>query len=135
MNTNTMELNLNEMGGVATWYAFLQAADLFSLYIPMSGDCWAMGEKGGGDYPAQTAEALAEAWKRQGSPEFRIHAVTGTKDIAFPNLDPQIRAMQDLSVFADRLEYGLLEDGIHDYETIFRYLYNVLPEEYPAAKK
>ena len=121
------------MGGVATWYTFLQAADLFGLYIPMSGDCWAMGEKGGGDHPAQTAAALAEAWEKQGSPEFRIRAVTGTKDIAFPNLDPQIRAMRDLPAFADRLDYGLLDGGVHDYDTIFRYLYNVLPEAYPAA--
>ena len=93
-----------------------------------------MGEKGGGDYPAQTAAALAAAWEKQGAPEFRIHAVTGTKDIAYPNLDPQIRAMQALPAFADRLDYSLLEGGVHDYETIFRYLYNVLPEEYPAGK-
>ncbi len=122
------------MGGVTIWYAFLQAADLFSLYIPMSGDCWVMGEKGGGSRAPQTAAALAEAWEAQGSPEFRIHAVTGTKDIAFPNLDSQIRAMQALPAFADRLDYSLLEGGAHDYETIFRYLYNVLPEEYPTAE-
>ena len=121
------------MGGVATWYAFLQAADLFSLYIPMSGDCWVTGEKGGGDHPVQTAAVLAEQWEKQGSPAFRIHAVTGTKDIAFPNLDPQIRAMQALPAFADRLAYSLLEGGTHDYDTIFRYLYNVLPKGYPAA--
>ena len=120
------------MGGVATWYAFLQAADLFGLYLPMSGDCWAMGEKGGGSHPAETAEKLAEAWARQGSPEVRIHAATGTADIAFPNLDPQLRAMQALPAFRDRLVYSLLEGGVHDYETIFRYLYNLLPEEYPA---
>ena len=108
--------------------------DLFSLYIPMSGDCWIMGEKGGGDHPAQTAIALAEAWEKQGSPEFRVHAATGTKDIAFPNLDPQIRTMQALPAFAERLSYSLLECGVHDYETIFRYLYNILQEEYPAVK-
>ncbi|MBR4711296.1 MAG: hypothetical protein IKP10_04635 [Clostridia bacterium] len=119
------------MGGVTTWYALLQAADLFGLYIPMSGDCWVMGEKGGGDRPAETAAALAEAWEKQGAPEIRVHAVTGTKDIAFPNLDPQIRAMQALPAFADRLVYETLEGGVHDYETIFRYLYNILPAEYP----
>ena len=50
----------------------------------------------------------------------------------FPNLDPQIRAMQTLPAFAGRLDYSLLEGGVHDYQTIFRYLYNVLPQAYPA---
>lgn len=122
------------MGGVTTWYAFLQALDLFSLFLPLSGDCWLLGEKGGGERPAQTAEALAAAWLRQGSPAFRIHAATGTKDIAFPNLDPQLRAMQALPAFADRLIYDVLDGGVHDYETIFRYLYNLLPAEYPPAR-
>lgn len=122
------------MGGVTTWYAFLQALDLFSLFLPLSGDCWLLGEKGGGDHPAETAAALARAWEDQGSPAFRIHTVTGTKDIAYPNLDPQLRAMQALPAFAGRLTYSLLEGGVHDYETIFRYLYNVLPEEYPAQR-
>ena len=117
------------MGGVTTWYAMLQALDLFYWFVPMSGDCWALGEKGGGTYPQETAQALADAVKKQGSPDFRIHAVTGSKDIAYPNLDPQIKAMQQMTeVFGKRLEDDVLENGVHDYETIFRYLYHVLPE-------
>ncbi len=116
------------MGGVTTWYAFLQALDLFRQFIPLSGDCWACGEKGGGSEPEKTAALLAEAVARQGSPDFFIHALTGDKDIAFPNLDPQIRAMQRLpEVFCKTLRYDVLEGGVHDYETIFRYLYNALP--------
>ena len=122
------------MGGVTTWYAFLQSLDLFRTFLPLSGDCWLLGEKGGGDKPAETAAALAQAWEAQGSPDFRIHAVTGSKDIAFPNLDPQIRAMQALPAFRGTLAYDVLEGGVHDYETIFRYLYNVLPEEFPPVR-
>ena len=116
------------MGGVTTWYAFLQALDLFGWFLPLSGDCWVCGEKGGGEFPDRTAEELAAAVKRQGSPDYRIHAVTGSKDIAYPNLDPQIRAMRKYpDLFGEKMKYDVLEGGVHDYETIFRYLYNILP--------
>ena len=116
------------MGGVTTWYAFLQALDLFYHFLPLSGDCWACGEKGGGEFPEETASILAEAISAQGHLDFRIHAITGDRDIAYPNLDPQIRAMRKLPAFDGRLRYDVLEGGVHDYETIFRYLYNALPE-------
>ena len=116
------------MGGVATWYAFLQVLDLFYWFLPLSGDCWACGETGGGKYPEQTTIELVSAVCRQGSPDFRIYAITGSKDIAFPNLNTQIKAMGKYpAVFGDKLKYEVLEDGVHDYETIFRYLFNALP--------
>ena len=116
------------MGGVTTWYAFLQALDLFYWFLPLSGDCWICGETGGGKYPEQTARELVAAVGSQGSPDFRIHAITGSKDIAFPNLDAQIRAMGKYpGVFGDKLQYEVLENGVHDYETIFRYLFHALP--------
>ncbi len=121
------------MGGVTAWYAFLQALDLFYWFLPLSGDCWVCGETGGGKYPEKTAMELAAAVDRQGAPDFRIYAITGSKDIAFPNLDAQIKAMGKYRhIFGDRLKYEVLEGGVHDYETIFRYLFNALPELYPG---
>ena len=117
------------MGGVATWYCFIQALDLFYWFLPLSGDCWACGETGGGSHPRETAMILASAPARQGISDFRIRAATGTRDIAFPNLDAQIKAMADYpDVFKDRMTYEAMEGGVHDYDTIFRYLYNLLPE-------
>ena len=117
------------MGGVTCWYAFLEALDLFYRFLPLSGDCWVCGETGGGKYPEETARRLAAAWEAQHSPDFRVHAVTGSRDIAFPNLDAQIKAMAAYpGAFGSRLKYDVLEGGVHDYETIFRYLYNYLPE-------
>ena len=116
------------MGGVTTWYAFMEALDLFRWFMPLSGDCWACGEKGGGAHPDETARLLAEAADRQGISDYRIHAITGTADIAFPNLDAQIKAMAAYpEAFGDRLVYETMEGGVHDYDTIFRYLYNALP--------
>lgn len=116
------------MGGVTTWYAFLQAMDLFERFLPLSGDCWACGEKGGGSHPERTAEALAEAARRWALP-YRIHAVTGDRDIAFSNLDAQVKAMRALpQLFGEeRMAYTVYPGGVHDYETMFLYLYNILP--------
>ena len=117
------------MGGVTAWYAFAQALDLFYWYLPLSGDCWICGETGGGKQPARTAELLASAVRDQGGLPFHIRAMTGGMDIAYPNLDAQIRAMREYpSVFGDSLTYDVLGGGVHDYETIFRYLYNALPD-------
>lgn len=117
------------MGGVTTWYAFMEALDLFYWFLPLSGDCWACGEKSGGEQTEATVQALIEAVSRQGSPDFRVHAITGSRDIAFPNLDPQMKAMEaHPDVFGGRVRYDVMEGGVHDYETIFRYLYNALPE-------
>ena len=116
------------MGAVATWYAFMQALDLFGRFLPLSGDCWTCGEKGGGSHPLETAAALADAAVRQGLPAFAIRAITGSEDIAYPNLDPQIRAMRAREdVFGGRMRYDVLPGGVHDYDTIFRYLYDALP--------
>ena len=123
------------MGGVTTWYAFLQALDLFSRFLPLSGDCWVCGETGGGKYPEKTAMELVSSVSAQGSPDFRIHAMTGSKDIAFPNLDAQIKAMEKYpAVFGKKMRYDVLENGVHDYETIFRYLFNALPTLFCADK-
>ena len=31
------------------------------------------------------------------------------------------------AVFGEKLNYEVLEDGVHEYETIFRYLFNAMP--------
>ncbi len=124
------------MGGVTTWYAFLQALDLFYWFLPLSGDCWICGETGGGKYPEETARELAAAVKSQGAPDFRIHAITGSKDIAFPNLDAQINAMAAWpEAFGHKLRYDVMENGVHDYETMFRYLFNALPDLFAEGRK
>ena len=117
------------MGGVTTWYAFMQALDLFERFLPLSGDCWACGETGGGKYPDATAAKLAEALRAQGNLPFRIHCVTGSQDIACPNITPQIEAMRKYPEFGeDVMRYTVYDGGVHDYETIFMYLFNVLEE-------
>jgi endo-1,4-beta-xylanase len=102
---------------------------LFYWFLPLSGDCWGCGEKGGGERPEAIARALADAVICQGTPDFRIYALTGSRDVAFPNLDSQMKAMAAYpDVFGSRVRYDVMEGGVHDYETIFRYLYHALPK-------
>lgn len=118
------------MGAVATWYILMAGTDHFHWFMPMSGDCWICGERGGGLHASQTAGLLAAALRGK---DFYLHALTGDKDIAYPNLDPQIKAMKEFSdVFGKKIKYSVLPDGVHDYPDIRRYIYNTLPEFFKA---
>ncbi len=116
------------MGAVATWGAFLEDRDLFRWYLPMSGDCWALGRLGGSSRSRETADLLAEAGQGR---DFFLHAVTGDRDIAFPNLNAQMEAMAergDVFRFGSNTRYSLLPGGVHDYPDILRYIAFALPE-------
>lgn len=115
------------MGAVATWYALLAGLDFFEWFMPLSGDCWICGERGGNKHARQTAELLRDSIRGR---TFHLYVLTGAKDIAFPNLDPQMKTMEEFSdvfMFGKNTFYGVLEEGVHDYPDIRRYIYNALP--------
>ena len=114
------------MGAVATWFILMAGTEEFHWFMPLSGDCWICGERGGGLHAGQTAGLMATALKGR---QFYVHALTGGRDIAFPNLDPQMQAMKEYpEVFKSTVKYSVLPEGIHDYPDIRRYIYNALPE-------
>ena len=125
------------MGGVNTWYAFSLHLEYFSVFLPLSGDSWTVEVKGGAKAPRKTAEILRNAVFAAdlGKDDFSVFAATGTKDIAYPNLTPQIEAMkEEQSVFsfsedysAGNLHYLLAEGFFHSYEAVCQYVYNYLP--------
>ena len=125
------------MGAVNTWYACYLHIDYFSVFLPLSGDLWLYGEKGGGKKPRETALALKDAAVKNGlgPKDFAIYAATGTKDIACPNLTPQIEAMKQLGDFYQfsedfakgNLHYLLAEGYYHEYPAVYQYVYNYLP--------
>ena len=125
------------MGSVATWYTFAQALDCISVFIPISGDCWEEGQLGGGSKPAETASDLAKLAERtgMGSEDFSIYAVTGTEDIAYPNLKPQMDAMREHGgIFhfsgcgaSESVRFQAKGQGVHNNEHAVEYLYNILP--------
>ena len=125
------------MGAVTTWYVFMENLDYFHTFIPVSGDCWAIATQGGGSQPEETAGALEQALEDSGyGPEdFFIYAITGLEDIAYPMMSSQIEAMQDLpdgfhfgtENGAENIRFAVLDGGVHNYDYVRRYLYNLMP--------
>ena len=125
------------MGGVTTWFAFLQNLDLFFVFLPLSGDCWQFGGLGGGRETARTAQYIHDRVPEQGygKRDFCIFAGTGKEDIAYPNLTPQIEAMKeytDLFEFSDEmnkgnLHYTVMDDAPHMYDKVYQHIYHSIP--------
>ncbi len=129
------------MGGVTTWFAFLENMDLFSVFLPLSGDCWQICGLGGGKETEKTVRyihdhTLEQGWSKR---DFRIYAGTGFEDIAYGNLTPQIEAMKkaaDLFEFSEdmdrgNLHYTIMKDAPHMYEKVYQHIYHYLPALFP----
>ena len=121
------------MGAETTWEVMLNCLDIVKHYMPLSGDCWIVEQKGGATFPEKTSQLMREAVKDEGFGDmsYNVFAFTGDKDIAFPALSAQIKAM-----LADgwdngndkRLRFGSWEEGVHWYPYIYEYIYNILPD-------
>jgi enterochelin esterase-like enzyme len=130
------------MGACATWWQLLRSLDVISTFLPLSGDCWLLGERGCATKPVETVETMAELLKQSGwtKENFRIFAATGTKDIAFDALNSQIKAMKEhpeIFAFGETLSEGnlhyILADGLeHRWEPIWDYCYDILCLLYPT---
>ncbi len=126
------------MGAVTTWATFENRLDSIAYYMPVSGDCWALGGTAGGSRPTATAEHLAQVVKNSGftAEDFYIYTGCGGNDIAEPNLRPQADAMAQLTDtfiecdnFADgNFYFCLYENGGHDKNTVLNVMYNGLPK-------
>lgn len=83
------------MGGVATWATFQNDLDIVGYFMPLSGDHWQGGS------PDEKANNLVNAIKQNGftDRDFFIFCATGSDDIAYPNVSPQIEAMKKHSEF------------------------------------
>lgn len=126
------------MGAVTTWWTFMSMLDKIGYYMPMCGDSWCVEEKGGGSASEKTAQLLAESVSKSADKDkpFYIYSGTGTKDIAYPNLYPQIEAMKkqtDVFTYCESFDDGNLyccvrDEGWHDINTVVRIVYNGLPK-------
>ncbi len=122
------------MGSCTTWYNFLCKLPYFGTFIPLSGDCWEFGVKGGMLHAKETAHKMYQTAKETGLP-FQIYAATGTQDAAYEAMTPQIEAMKqypDVFQFHDdpaqgNLHYLVAEGETHRYDAVCDYLYTYLP--------
>ena len=124
------------MGSVTTWNILTHAAAYFRYYVPMSGDYWGIERAGGSSKTEETVKLMRDEIAGQGmKPEdYFIYAMTGSEDIAYPNLSPMIEGMYSLHdpMFTPVEENGNLawfvkKDGYHRYSDITEYVFNLLP--------
>jgi len=126
------------MGSVTTWYVFIHCLDYFKYFLPLSGECWALSQKAEGKMAEETAQLLAEAAKNAGysADDYYIFCASGKKDIAYPNMKPQIDAMiklKDSFMAAPDFKAGNFyfidcEDGEHSWFWINQYIFNIVPD-------
>lgn len=125
------------MGGETTWSIFAQAVNEVWCVLPLSGDYWAIGLKGGKDYPVETADALIASLAASGIKpgDYRVLPCTGDKDIAYEALDPMVHELEKRQPWftpgetpaEGNLCYLLKPNGWHTYDDCYEYLWHVMP--------
>ncbi len=123
------------LGGVTTWYVFLQQMRMFKWFLPISEASWDDGEGGTtGIWDSDTsAQALYDAVVEQGyaKNDFRLYVATGTEDEAF---DVSTNQMVSLLEYADMFKPGentscsMMIGGTHTIQAVYTYMYHILPE-------
>ncbi len=119
------------MGAVSTWAVMENCLDIVGYFMPLSGDHWS------GNSAQDKANSLAKAIDRSGlsQREYFLLAATGTDDIAYPNISPQIDAMKPMtqyytytSDFSKGNFYFLTAPALtHWWGYVRHYVYDALP--------
>lgn len=119
------------MGSVSTWGVLCHNLDICAYYMPLSGDYrinnWNAQQK---------ADAITKAIQDSGLQpnEYFIFCATGSEDIAYPNMTPQIEEMKKRPeyIYTSDLSQGnfyylVRPGGIHWWGNVRHYIYDVLP--------
>ena len=119
------------MGSVSTWGVLCHNLDIVAYYMPLSGDYRI------NNWDAKTkADAITKAIQDSGlsTNEYFIFCASGSEDIAYPNMTPQIEEMKTRPeyIYSSDLSQGnfyyLVRDGgIHWWENVRHYIYDILP--------
>ncbi len=133
------------MGSVCTWYTFINCIDYIKYFMPLSGDCWALGQKAGDSDSQKTAEYLNSIPKSAGytaPKDFKVFCATGKMDPAYNNMKPQIDALKQLKdsfIYSSDTTKGnfyfiVSENGTHNWSFINQYIYDILPDVFKDEK-
>ncbi|CDF01006.1 xylanase B [Ruminococcus sp. CAG:624] len=118
------------MGSASTWAVLVNSLDIVGYFMPLSGDNW---EAEGG---YNKAKSVADAVDKSGlnKDEYFIFAATGSDDIAYPYMNPQIEEMKKMDQFVYTSDfskgnfYYLVADGkTHWWGYVRHYIYDALP--------
>ena len=119
------------MGGVSTWAVIAHCLDIVAYFMPLSGDHW-----GGTNTGYDKAKAIADAVDKSGlkTNEYFIFCATGSNDIAYGNMNPQIDEMKKMSQFVYTSDlsqgnfYYMVANGKdHCWANVRHYVYDILP--------
>ncbi|HOM02800.1 MAG TPA: endo-1,4-beta-xylanase, partial [Acetivibrio sp.] len=118
------------MGGLTTWTVMANCLDYVAYFMPLSGDYWS------GNTGQEKANSLASSISKFGytNRQYFVLAATGTEDIAYNNMKPQIDAMKSLPQFVYTSDfskgnfYFLVAPGLtHWWGYVRHYIYDALP--------
>ena len=118
------------MGGVSTWAVFENCLDIVGYFMPLSGDSW------NGNSAYDKAKGIANAVDKSGlqKNEYFIFCATGSTDIAYPNVSPQIDEMKKMSQFVytsdfskGNLYFMVVNGKDHWWGNVRHYVYDGLP--------
>ncbi len=118
------------MGGVSTWAVCRNCLDMVGYFMPLSGDHWGANDANG------KAQDIANAIDASGyeRDKYFIFAATGSDDIAYPNVNPQIEAMKNLPQFTYTSDlsqgnlYFMVAPGLtHWWGYVRHYVIQILP--------
>ena len=122
------------LGGVTTWYVFLQQMQAFRWFLPISEASWDDGEGGtSGIWDSEvSAQVLYDAVVEQGfaKDDFRLYVATGTEDEAFEVSTNQMISLleyADMFMPGDNTSCSMMIGGTHTLQAVYTYLYHILP--------
>lgn len=126
------------MGSVCTWYTYINCLDYIKYYMPLSGDCWVLNRDASAENSRATANLLANVARNSGYGihDYKIFSATGSADIAYPNMKPQmdeLKKLTDTFIYSSDTKKGNLyfmvcEGGTHAWNFVNQYIYNILPD-------
>lgn len=121
------------LGGVTTWYVFLQQMQAFRWFLPISEASWADDEGGTtGIFDSElSAQVLYDGVLAQGfgRDDFRLYVATGTEDEAFDVSTSQMVSLleyDDLFKPGDNTSCSMMIGGTHTIQALYTYLYHIL---------
>ena len=122
------------LGGVTTWYVFLQEMRMFKWFLPISEASWDDGDGGtSGIWDSEvSAQVLYDAVVEQGfaKDDFRLFVATGTEDEAFEVSTNQMISLleyADLFMPGENTSCSMMIGGTHTLQAVYTYLYHILP--------
>ena len=116
-------------GGGIAWEVWKHCVDYFAFFFPNSGYYLKKIKDNAANMQAlanETADFLRAS--RIDKRKFRIHAMTGSRDIAYEPMKAQIEAMREHKDLFDQenLQFFVLQDGLHDSICAGIYFYHAL---------